>query len=204
MFGKKENTNYWQSYSDLLIALLVVFMLIAIVSWNQYRVKVREYEKIEEVKSAFRNISKDYFEYDKKYQKHILKVKVHFPVGSFKIKDQQLITQLNDVKERLVYTMDSISKQNPNIRYLLVIEGQASDDGYYTNAYRNNDVLSFQRALELRRLWFGRTNNLQEILPNCEVIVSGSGAGGFPREIAELKNQRFLIQIIPKIDKIKD
>jgi hypothetical protein len=84
-------------------------------------------------------------------------------------------------------------KKEKNIRYLVLIEGQASLD-----RYSRNFELSYERALSLLEFWEDNNVNLRK-LENCELVLSGSGTGGVPRDKNESKNQRFLIQIIPKI-----
>jgi hypothetical protein len=57
----------------------------------------------------------------------------------------------------------------------------------------------------LRNFWFGDNPDLNTVLPNCEVIIAGSGQYGVPREQPDIppNNQRFMITIIPKIGNIK-
>jgi hypothetical protein len=88
-----------------------------------------------------------------------------------------------------------------NIKYLLVIEGQASKDNAPIN-----DELSYSRAISLRNFWFGSKPNMNKVLPNCEVIIAGSGQYGVPRDTPDIppKNQRFMITVIPKIGNIRD
>ena len=90
---------------------------------------------------------------------------------------------------------------NPQIQYLLVIEGQASRDSYIRNY-----ELSYERALSLKRFW---DENGIVFNKNCEVLICGSGDGrlsgtGLMREKTEKLNQRFLIHILPKPGKIGD
>ena len=83
--------------------------------------------------------------------------------------------------------------------------------------------MSYLRAQFLNKFWQENNINLAEI-PRCEVIISGSGEGGFPRVIPnetllretypnpkeyaqkwteeESKNQRFLVHIVPVIGNI--
>lgn len=80
--------------------------------------------------------------------------------------------------------------------YLLIIEGQASNDGY-----TGNFDLSYQRALSLYR-YFQINRHLDLKRQNCEVLVCGSGTEGalraYPDNASNTKNQRFLIHILPK------
>ncbi len=82
----------------------------------------------------------------------------------------------------------------------MIIEGQSSKDNYHTNAYFNNDVLSFQRALSLLRFW--KINGVNIDPEYCEAIVSGSGQNSpfrvQPDNQYNRANQRFVIHIIPK------
>ena len=63
-------------------------------------------------------------------------------------------------------------------------------------------ILSYRRALELKKLW--ENNNIIFNTDIFEVIVAGSGLYGTDRHKGkdEPKNKRFLIQIIPKIGTI--
>ena len=58
--------------------------------------------------------------------------------------------------------------------------------------------LSYRRALALYNQW--KHLNFRE--SNTEIIIAGSGFNGINRDkIVEDNNKRFIIQIIPKIDK---
>ena len=90
----------------------------------------------------------------------------------------------------------STTKTYPQIQYLLIIEGQASRDGYVLN-----NQLSYNRALSLFKFWFpDQTNTTLRFfnLP-CEVVIAGAGhMEGKPRDNDNAANQRFLIQIMPQ------
>ena len=89
-----------------------------------------------------------------------------------------------------------------DIKYLVVIEGQASSDGYNIDDCHNNDVLSYQRALELNKFWKKEGIDFSN-MDKCELVVSGSGIKGVPRDSIEVNNQRFLIHIVPVIGNIR-
>ena len=82
------------------------------------------------------------------------------------------------------------------VSYLLVIEGQASNDGY-----SRNYELSYDRALSLYN-YLQQDRNLDLKKDNCEVLICGSGTKGTmrsePDNSTNKKNQRFLIHILPK------
>lgn len=149
-------------------------------------------EKVKEIEEATNKIDPTYFEYSPKYKKHILKIKVRFPVGSSNIDNVDVNTlqgllQAGNIISRFIA---DITNKYPVVKYLLVIEGQASRDGY-----NKNYELSYDRALALQRFW--QSNGI-DFGKNCEVLISGSGIGGTMREKNESLNQRFLIHIIPK------
>ncbi len=89
--------------------------------------------------------------------------------------------------------------EEEHIKYLVVVEGQASKDNW-----SGNNKLSYDRAQSLIRLWKENQVGLEK-LKNCELIVAGSGEKGIPRTQPDKPpaNQRFLITIIPKIGEMK-
>ena len=95
-------------------------------------------------------------------------------------------------------------KNIPEAKFLLIVEGQSSNDGYDYNY-----ELSYQRALALVKFWAKQKIFFDDRggLHNCELIISGSGKDSKFRELPDdrynIKNQRFVIHIIPKPGEIK-
>jgi hypothetical protein len=115
-----------------------------------------------------------------------------------------------------------------NVSYVLVITGSASDlrdaripngqfDNYcYTDYESWGYVLSYQRALSLYEYW--KKNHIvnfdnKAYHETIELVIAGTGYGGVGRynpnkrnltvsNATEKLNQRFLIQIIPKVGEI--
>ncbi|MDR2066034.1 MAG: hypothetical protein LBP85_10070 [Prevotellaceae bacterium] len=204
MSKNKKESFFWTSYSDLMTSLffvmLVLFMLVIVLLHNkisEQALKLEEFEKIEEIKKSLNNIDSTYFAYNSEYKKHILKIRVNFPKGQSSMDNIDYDTQENLKRAGWVVQnqINETTKENPEIQYLLIIEGQASKDNY-----TQNYELSYERALALSRFWedsgivFGK---------NCEVLISGSGTGGSMRDKYERNNQRFLIHIIPKTGEIE-
>lgn len=220
MSKNKNESYFWASYSDLMTSLffvmLLLFILVIVLLHNkisEINIKLAEYEKIEEIKKSINEINSNYFEYRPEYKKHIFKLQVQYPTGVFeisKITDQSLLSQIVEAGNEIKRTIEKFTDDD-NIQYLVIIEGQASADGYgYKNStydeFHNNDVLSYQRALGLKRFWESEGVSFLE-LRNCELVVAGSGEGGVPRETPDWKNtanQRFLIHIIPKTGVIEN
>lgn len=106
----------------------------------------------------------------------------------------------NDIKR----VIDNLTRDNKTFKYQLVIEGTAAIPFEELRAHTYNAdnakmyELSYRRALALYNRWkhLGLRNG------NTEVIIAGSGFNGINRdEINEDNNKRFVIQIIPKIEK---
>ena len=122
-------------------------------------------------------------------------LKINSWIKWVKIKDYNTLQQLREAGKTVKNQIDEITKTNPEIQYLLIIEGQASKDNY-----SQNYELSYERALALSRFWQSSGIDFGK---NCEVLISGSGTGGSMRDSYEKNNQRFLIHIIPKTGKIE-
>jgi len=215
MSKQKKESYFWTSYSDLMTSLffvmLVLFVLtIAILHRKMVGIEdgrqasQRQLDKIKEIEEAVNNIDSTYFDYSQIYKKHILNIKVNFPIGKSNVNelDHETIRELILAGNAIQNSLDNINRYFPEIQYLLIIEGQASRSVFMNpNECRNNDVLSYQRALALKEFWDVNEIRLEDG-DNCEVIIGGSGIGGVPRELPDdlncTKNQRFLIHIVPK------
>lgn len=221
--GNKE--SFWPSYVDIVTTLFAIMVVLFAVSYSRFRVNEKKLrilaDKYEEIKSTYDMVEKidtNYFEFNKEYVKHIFKIQVTFQKGKFDIEHDLQYDLINKTKadalREKIYsagleiknTIEKLQRSestNQNIKYLVVIEGQASADGYHINDYFNNDVLSYQRSLELHKYW--KKNGIDfSSMPKCELVISGSGEKGVPRDISsETNNQRFLIHIVPVIGNIK-
>jgi hypothetical protein len=195
MKKSKKESFFWTSYSDLMTSLffimLVLFVLTIAMLHSKIKATENQLRKIKEIEEAINTIDTTYFEYRKEYKKHILKIDVNFPRGQSNIQFVDPRTRDKLIKAGLTIQnfIQEVTMKYP-VKYLLVIEGQASNDNYGYNY-----ELSYSRALALNRFWLSNRINFGE---NCEVLISGSGTGGTMRETHEERNQRFLIHIIPK------
>ncbi|MDW7690682.1 OmpA family protein [Flammeovirgaceae bacterium SG7u.111] len=153
----------------------------------------QEYRKLKEIEEAISKLDKKYFEYQPKYKRHILKSDVQFKTGSAAI-DGKYHEMLKNAGQELKSLIDSL--EDKSIKYMLVVEGSASKDNY-----ARNYELSYARALQLYKLW--ERQGVEFDQDRIQVIISGSGTSGIGRVVGNEKlNQRFLIQIIPKIGTI--
>ncbi|RMG56271.1 MAG: hypothetical protein D6722_26750 [Bacteroidetes bacterium] len=154
-----------------------------------------EYKKLQEIQQAIERLDPRYFRYQPAYKRHVLRTQVQFPKGQSTISPSyhELLVDAGRALKRLV---DGLQPDD-NIKYLMVIEGMASRD-----AYTRNYELSYERALSLYRLW--EKEGIAFDPNRVEVMIAGSGEQGVGRDpIDESRNQRFLIQIIPKIGELK-
>lgn len=224
--------------------LFAIMVVLFAVSYSRFRVKeaelkkiVNKYEEIQSIYKVVENIDPTYFEFNPQYVKHIFRIQVTYQTGEYslyKLEDdknnsavaeqvrQKIIDAGKEIQKTIISLQNSESKKQ-DIKYLVVIEGQASADGYYVNDYYNNDVLSYQRALALHRFWKEEASIDFSNMDKCELVISGSGEGGVPRfseddykqsseyiegksirkKDVEKYNQRFLIHIVPVIGNIK-
>lgn len=208
--AKKEKSLFWASYADLMTSLFFVMLVLfigAIVVLDQerrefkgkYETSKREKEILDQINDATKNIDSTYFEYKEEFKKHKLKISVNYGNDIDQIETLPELTQkqLLAAGVKLRDFVQETTSQNPNIQYLLIIEGQASKIGPEAINY----PLSYRRAYGLKQFW--ENNGIKFTATNCEVLICGSGDGrqsgtGLMREKTEKLNQRFLIHILPK------
>lgn len=211
----KHKSFFWASYADLMTSLffimLVLFILTTVILKRQVdeieeikEATEEQMEKIREIENAVNEIDTAYFDYNQEHKKHILKIDVSFSVGSSDMENIPLDTRTKLLDAgNVIKNFISTASQKYGVKYLLVVEGQASKDDY-----QRNYELSYERALVLVRYW--EQNRLFFNKEECELIISGSGQSGSLRVEPDTRgnsaNQRFLIHIIPKpgiIEQIK-
>ncbi|MBK8470943.1 MAG: hypothetical protein IPL33_01320 [Sphingobacteriales bacterium] len=206
--NEKKKDFFWLSYSDLMTSLFFVMLVLFVLVYSMQSsirkdlaAAKEELDRIKEIEKAVNNIDRRYFIYNPETKKHILAVRFLFPTGSSNIshikpdKRPELIEAGKALKKLILKFPES-----ENIKYLVVVEGQASRDNW-----EGNDELSYYRAQSLINLWEESQIGLGE-LKNCELVIAGSGEKGIPRTQPDVPpaNQRFLITIIPKIGEINN
>lgn len=192
--------------TSLFFTLLVLFV-VAIIAMGRALKKANdlqiatqnEINKIRDIENSIQNIDSKWFEYNEIHKKHILKIDVSFPIGQSDITDIPLEKREELYKAGLAindFLNHADKEYGESVKYLLIIEGQASNDGY-----AGNFDLSYQRALSLYK-YFQVNRHLDLKRENCEVLICGSGTEGalraYPDNASNKKNQRFLIHILPK------
>ena len=219
MRKRQTGSHFWPSYSDLMTSLFFLMLVMFVLTIISLRNTILEAERlrqvseeqlrnVQQIQEAVNQLPVDYFEEDTTNKRWILKktYSPNFRAADFDIRVLNDTTRLIEVGYSLMGVIKQLNnmKEDPkykdmDITYLVVIEGMASKDSYY-----DNDALSYKRALSLYYLW--KRNDISFEKSQCEVQISGSGIRGRGRfnddgesPEDEVKNQRIIIQIVPKI-----
>ena len=250
----QNNGTFWPSYVDIMTTLFAIMLVLFVVSFARFKITegelrakeaqlkeiVDEYENILNLYSTVGKIDRtEYFGYNQEYLKHLFQINVEYQAREFEINRLQL--DLTDSKsadekrksiikagELIRNTIDTLNlsmsnEKNNNIKILVIIEGQSSKVPFNDNTWMNNYTLSYLRAQYLNKFWMENGIYLDS-LPRCELLISGSGEGGVPRNNPdmyinkedfsnesdywrrwldiEVKNQRFMINIVPVLGNI--
>ncbi|MEC4114057.1 hypothetical protein VSO92_08055 [Myroides pelagicus] len=158
----------------------------------------QQLKQITEIQDAVRELPEEYFKYDLEHKRFSLKRQISFLSMSSEIMDEDKL-YLIKVGKSISELIEKMKKDyaGQDIKYMIIIEGMSSRDNYS----RNNE-LSYERALALYSLW--KKNGIVFDNDICELQIAGSGINGVGRSRNEILNQRFLIQIVPKIGNIKE
>jgi len=159
------------------------------------------------------------FRYEENYKRFTLAFDVNFALGKSQIQRGDLnnydvtATKIESVGKQLQKTIDNLAKnkaENPamnNVSYLVIISGYASH--LLSGSQISDYDLSYQRAYNLWGYWksIGIDFEANKYKGLIDLQIAGNGWGGlgrFERDPQnfmenETKNQRFIIQIVPKI-----
>lgn len=203
----KDKDFFWPSYVDLLTALFIVMLVLFVLSYkllsDSKKTTEEELNKIKEIQKISENLPKNFFEYQPEFKRWTLIRQPQFPINSDQIpfSDYEFLTLIG---QSLIQMVDSlqIKYRDDSLKYLIIIEGMSSKIG--SNPDPNN--LSYRRAKALVDFW--TQNNIFFDKQVCELLVVGSGIEGIgrypfdpPLFEQEKKNQRILIQLVPKSSK---
>jgi hypothetical protein len=220
----KQKDPFWTSYSDLMTSLFFVMLVLFIICLvkvggmngelrRAYKEAIADKEDLENIlhlEDLFKVLSESSsLEYDsirKMFYAKDFQEKEIFYSNDDKIKPEYLgivDTVGNDILEIL-----RSLNQNEAFNYQMVIEGNAAIkwQNLKSGNYNPDNVemyhLSYNRALALYLYWKSKGIDFRKY--NTEVIIAGSGFNGINRDNkVEDYNKRFIIQIIPKINRPK-
>jgi outer membrane protein OmpA-like peptidoglycan-associated protein len=159
------------------------------------------------------------FRYEENYKRFTLAFDVNFALGKSQIQRGDLnnydatASKIESVGKQLQITIDNLARnkaENPamnNVSYLVIISGYASH--LLSGSQISDYELSYQRAYNLWGYWknIGIDFEANKYKGLIDLQIAGNGWGGvgrFERDpqnfmANETKNQRFIIQIVPKI-----
>lgn len=209
----KKSSFFWVSFSDLMVSLFFVMLVLFAVALGYSESERRKAEaaklatekqlkKIQEIQESTKQLPEEYFSYQPQYKRFKLNKPIQFQRGQSEIQSQYkpYLIEVGKSIQGLIERLKSNERNSDfEIKYLVVIEGMASNDNYPLNF-----ELSYERALSLYRLWKEEPVVFDPEI--CEIQIAGSGTEGL-REFSgneEFKNQQFLIHIVPKIGKLMD
>lgn len=228
MATNNKKALFWTSYSDLMtslfFAVLVLFVVVVVAMGAVNRQVQEAKEKLEKalidanatneqlnqilrLQDQFNTLTTSLsLKYDEQkrmfYAKDFVGIEIFEPNKDI-IKNEYVET-VNRVGKDIKELIESLKANNKDFKYQLVIEGTAAIPYRELKAgtFNPDNVgmyeLSYRRALALYNKW--KHLNFRE--SNTEIIIAGSGFNGINRDkIIEDNNKRFVIQIIPKIEK---
>lgn len=199
----KGSDFFWPSFTDLMTSLFFIMLTLYLLTYvkleNQKKVTEKQLKQIKEVQNAIKELPEKYFTYDSIYKRFSLNQNIEFGTNESIINhdDSIYLTGVGLSIKSLIDTL-KFKYKDQDIKYVLIIEGMASKD-----TFTKNYPLSYERAWALFKLW--KNNGLVPDESICEVQIAGSGTGGIGRypNADDKKNQRILIQILPKIGDLK-
>ena len=162
--NKKTNGSFWPSYVDVMTTLFAIMLVLFVVSYSRFKNKeeqlkslVDEYENIITVYSTVGSIdSTAYFGYNEEYLKHLFTVDVEYQLKEYRI-DKLKLDEKNkeaaDNKRDSIIQAGKLIKEtilkleetkgikdgaiHNNIKFLVVIEGQASKISFNIDDWKN-------------------------------------------------------------------
>lgn len=221
MANNNKKALFWTSYSDLMtslfFAMLVLFVVVVVAMGSANRktkealqkanVTIEQQNQILRLQDQFNTLTASTsLGYDNErrmfYAKDFVGIEIFKPNEDV-IKEEYIET-VDKVGQDIKNLIDSLKTNNSEFKYQLVIEGTAAIPykelraGTFNPDNKIMYELSYRRALALYDRW----KKLEFRKSNTEIIIAGSGFNGVNRdEKVEDNNKRFVIQIIPKIEK---
>ncbi|TSJ36552.1 OmpA family protein [Mucilaginibacter corticis] len=197
MKKQAQDGFFWPSFTDLMTSLffimLVLYVLTFIKMKIQQEVTEQQLNKIKQITAAVKALDTNYFRYDPVFKRYQLTRNIHYSSQAAVISPVDTTYLVNagmSISKLLVHLHQLTGTEDT--RYIVIVEGMSSKDQYIKNFQ-----LSYDRAQSIRVLWIRHHIKFDPAI--CELQISGSGIGGVGRDPDENKNQRILIQILPKI-----
>jgi hypothetical protein len=227
----KSSGFFWPSFTDLMTSMFFIMLVLFVLSYARLKIKVddldrklRVYNLVEENLKPIKSDT-SLFRYEKEYKRFTLSFDVKFKTGMEILNEGTLdvpnpkltLRRINEVGMKLksiindLYERRQADSSLSNVSYLLIISGYASD------LENSSEFIEYQRSYNRAwNLWnHWKTRGIEfddeKYKDLVDLQISGNGLGGlgrFKRDPEnkfqnEAKNQRFIIQIVPKIGDTK-
>jgi outer membrane protein OmpA-like peptidoglycan-associated protein len=214
-----KSDAFWPSYTDLMTSLFFIMLVLYILTYvklnSTIQLQASKLKIIETVEENLRPLKTEtsLFIYEEQYRRFKLAFDVKFGNNQYQLIPEQLynygqtIERIDKAGLKLKSIIDHLAQERVSderlkrVSYVVVIAGYASRSGEELHNYE----LSYKRALELKNYWKSKGIDFEakEYEELVDLQVAGNGWGGIGRLPLEVDNQRFLIQIFPKIGNIK-
>ena len=211
--------------------MLVLFILVFARQHAQIQNLKHKLAIIQAVEENLRPLKSDtaLFGYEEQYKRFKLSFDVKFYTDKYHITASELESfyttsvKIEQAGRRLKSIIDKLKEKKTDtgelrdVSYIVVIAGYASKPQGWSGVDWNNPSpgwelvrqhnydLSYHRAMGLRDYWRSKGIDFEsaDYRQLIDLQISGNGWGGVGRLNAEPDNQRFLIQIFPKIGDIR-
>jgi len=209
----KNNNFFWIGYSDLMTSLFFIMLVLFVVTVGYLKhvqgtliIENERLKRLLKLEEQFKPLEEDgdfyYLPNCKKYiVKELMGIEIFKP-NEIAIKEEYLNKTIQ-VGKKIEAFLGKLHNNNPDLTYLLVIEGNMANT--WDQSINTDDnwgyVTSYSRALSVYKHWLRNGIDLRKY--NVEVLLCGSGFNGLCRDNIEEYNKRFSIQIIPKIENRK-
>lgn len=214
----KKDSLFWVGYSDLLTSLFFVMLVLFSITFLNFKQKNRQLEasveqlkQIKEVELALGSLDDKYYSFDPINKRYRLNIDVNFPRNKFgfNLLSNDVKKELKDAGWEIYNKVNSLIIDNPEIEYLMIVEGHAQKSKLKDGRYNSETIpeqgykVSYQRALGLVNFWKEDCKiPFSDIGNNCELLIVGSGHFGQSRDnVNEKNNRRFTIQVTSKVGK---
>jgi len=222
---KRENNFFWPSFADLMTNLFFIMLVLYVLTFISLQNTIRDlqgkqkvYDQVEQNLKPLQNDTA-LFHYEPGLKRFTLAFDVAFERGESEIAVGKLVSyeatekKIHEVGLQLKHTVERLAEdqlRDPDLKkvsWLLIVSGSSSHLAS-TNQF-NDYELSYKRAYNLWSYW--KTQGINFEAPVYESLIdlqiAGNGWGGVGRFAhdstdnfqVESRNQRFIIQIVPKI-----
>lgn len=230
MSEKKPKDPFWTSFSDLMTSLFFVMLVLFIIciikvgksnhdlsvlvdsirsEKDSLAISNERLNNILKLEDQFKVLSSSSsLDYDS--EKKMFYAKDLVGIEIFVSNDDKIKPEYYETVDKIGKDLDRILKNltsEKDFSYQLVIEGNAAIPWKELHAHTYNAdnremyLLSYRRALALYDRW-KKVDKIDLRKYNTEIIIAGSGFNGNNRDMKkEDNNKRFIIQIIPKINR---